>query len=50
MATSVENPDGSLVVVLLNQGDELLECALRLRGKQIDLSVPGAVIQTVILK
>ena len=50
MATAVENPDGTLAVVLLNQGDAPLTYSLRLGDAQITLDIPGAAIQTVILK
>jgi glucosylceramidase len=50
MITAVENPDGSYAAVVLNQQDEPRDYVLRLGDKQISLSIPGAAIQTVVLK
>lgn len=50
MVTAVENPDGSLAVVLLNQSAETRRYALRVRDRQIDLEIPGESIQTLILQ
>jgi glucosylceramidase len=50
MVTAVANPDGSFAAVLLNQQDEARDYVLRINGKQICLNIPGATIQTVIVK
>lgn len=50
MVTAVENPDGSIAAVVLNQGKENLDFTLRLKGQQVGLVIPGESIQTVIVK
>jgi glucosylceramidase len=50
MVTALENPDGSIAAVVLNQGDADLDYTLRVNGRQIDLNIPGAAIQTVVVR
>lgn len=50
MVTAVENPDGSLAVVVLNQGKEPQDFSLRLKGQDVEMMIPGEALQTVILR
>jgi glucosylceramidase len=50
MVTAVENPDGGLAAVILNQHEAPLDYVLRIGGRQMDLVIPGAAIQTVVVK
>jgi len=47
MATAVKNPDGSLVVVILNQQAEAKPLRLDVLGQSVSLRVSGQAIQTV---
>jgi glucosylceramidase len=47
--TSAKNPDGSIVAVLLNKGQEDVKYALRMNGNVIRLSLPARTLSTVVL-
>ena len=49
MATAVRNPDGSIAVVVINQGDEPVSIDLAIDGKHYDLSISKEAIQTIVL-
>jgi glucosylceramidase len=49
MATAVRNPDGSLAVVLLNQGEDAVDYALRVGNRQVAVTLPAEAVQTVVL-
>jgi glucosylceramidase len=49
MATACVNPDGQIVVVLLNQQKEPLEFPLRIGEEETRISIPGESIQTIII-
>lgn len=49
MATAVANPDGTLAVVLLNQAPQSRNYVLRIGDRQVELTIPGEAIQTVLL-
>lgn len=48
MATAAENPDGSIVAVVLNQGDEPVNYSLELKGEVHQLSIEKQALQTII--
>lgn len=48
-ATSFQNPDGSIVVVVMNRGDEDLEYRLWTEGKAVAINSPAHSIQTLIM-
>lgn len=47
MATAVRNPDGSLAVVVINQGNEPVGLNLSIDGEQYNLSIAKQAIQTI---
>jgi glucosylceramidase len=50
LATAARNQDGSIVVVLLNQGTEARAINLHLAGRQTSISVDGQAIQTLLIR
>jgi glucosylceramidase len=50
IATAVENPDGSIVVVAFNEGKEAKTIDLKLNEKSTKLLINGQAIQTIIIK
>ena len=48
MATAFRNPDGRIVVVLLNQSDSDFEYAVSLDGRRIETSIAASAIQTLV--
>jgi hypothetical protein len=50
MVTAVENPDGRIAVVVLNQGAEEQAFDLELGGRSAALLIPGAAIQTILVE
>lgn len=50
LATAALNPDGSVVVVLLNQGMDAQAIDLHLAQRKASLSVDGQAIQTVVIE
>lgn len=50
MVTAVENPDGDLAVVLLNQAQESRDFMLRVGGSRVGLTIPGESIQTLVVR
>lgn len=49
MATAVRNPDGTLAVVVINQGDAPAALDLAIDGKHYDLTISKEAIQTITL-
>ena len=49
MATAVQNPDGSIVVVLLNQDTDAKNTKLTLGEKSAEISMSAQAIQTVVI-
>ncbi|MBQ1853475.1 MAG: hypothetical protein II136_00630, partial [Prevotella sp.] len=49
MATAVRNPDGSLAVVVINQGNAPVGLDLAVDGKHYKLSINKEAIQTIVL-
>lgn len=49
MVTALQNPDGSTVVVLLNQGENKQNISLSLNNASKDISISAKSIQTVII-
>ena len=49
MATALENTDGSMVVAVLNQEEESRKFALQLYGKNVEISIPGNALQSIII-
>jgi glucosylceramidase len=50
MVTALENPDGSIVVQILNQSDSEEQFALELEGRSAEISIPASALQTVIIE
>jgi len=48
--TAVKNPDGSLVVAMLNEQEEPMSIDLEVKGKTYSISIDGKAVQTVVLK
>lgn len=49
MGGAFQNPDGSIVVVLLNEEPTPMDYALQLRGKTLAGRIPGEALQTIVL-
>lgn len=49
LATAAQNPDGSVVVVLLNQGQEARNISLQLSGKQVAARINAQAVQTLVI-
>ncbi len=49
MVTAAENPDGSIVVVIFNQGEEHKQFTLSLGEKTKDISIKAQAIQTLVV-
>ena len=49
MVTAAENEDGSVVVVVFNEGEENHEFELKLQGKTTRASISGNAIQTILI-
>jgi glucosylceramidase len=49
MVTAVENPDGRIAVVVLNQGTVEQSFNLELNGQRVNLVIPAAAIQTILV-
>ncbi len=49
MLTAVQNPDGSIAVVMLNQEDSPKEIQLELQGEQVTFGIQGKALQTVVI-
>lgn len=49
LATAAQNPDGSIAIVLLNQGDKAQAIRLQLGDKQADISIDAQAIQTLMI-
>lgn len=50
LTTAVQNPDGSIVVVLLNTGDKALTYEVKLNQKSTPIRIDGRALQTLVLK
>ena len=49
MATAAQNPDGSIAVVLFNEGDTAKDFKLSLNEKTIDINISAQAIQTIVV-
>ncbi|GAB5408328.1 MAG: glycoside hydrolase family 30 protein [Balneolaceae bacterium] len=49
LVTAVENPDGSIVMVVLNQSEDSRELQIDLEGKTSNISIQGKALQTIII-
>ena len=49
MATAAQNPDGSIAIVIFNEGTEVKYINLSLKQKDVDIQISGQAIQTVIV-
>lgn len=49
MATAAKNLDGSIAVIIFNEGPEEKFVNLALEGKEVTIKIPGQAIQTVLL-
>ena len=49
MATAAKNPDGSIAVVLFNEGQEAKNINLNLSGKSRTIRISGQAIQTIVI-
>lgn len=50
MLTAAQNPDGSIVLVILNTGENPQQLEVSVPNRQIAFSISGQAIQTVVLK
>jgi glucosylceramidase len=49
LLTAVQNPDKSIVVVILNQSEEAKSFHLDLKGKKTEFAISGNALQTVLI-
>lgn len=49
MVTAAENPDGSIAVIVFNEGDQREKFVLSLREKEVEISIDKRAIQTVMI-
>ncbi len=49
MVTAAQNPDGTIAVVILNQGNEKQDFKLELSGKSTEIQISAQAIQTITL-
>jgi len=49
MATALVNPDGSIIVVVLNQTETTGEFSLQLEGNHAEVTIPGSALQSIII-
>ena len=49
LLTAVQNPDKSVVVVILNQSEEARSFQLDLKGKKAEFAISGNAVQTVVI-
>ena len=49
LVTAVQNPDGSIAVAILNQGEEAKGLELNLSGKTTTLGIDGKALQTIMI-
>ncbi|MBD3425349.1 MAG: glycosyl hydrolase family 30 [Candidatus Latescibacteria bacterium] len=49
MATAAVNPDGSMVVAVLNQNEDSRKFSLELEGKNAGMNIPGSALQSIII-
>lgn len=49
LATAAQNPDGSIAVVMLNQGDQSKDITLSLGDKTANISIDTKAVQTIII-
>ncbi len=49
MVTAAKNPDGSIAVVIFNEGETVKDFTLYLNKKRIDVTISAQAIQTVIV-
>lgn len=49
MVTAAKNPDGSIAVIVFNEGDKAQNFSVSMHGKIIDLSIKEKAIQTIVV-
>jgi len=49
MVTGLVNPDGSIVVAVLNQNDSSRRFSLQLEGKMAGVTIPGSALQSIVI-
>ena len=49
MVTAAKNPDGSIAVIIFNQGSEAKNFNLTLNESATDIQISGQAIQTIII-
>ena len=49
MVTAAENPDGTIAVVVFNEGTKTKNIQLTLNTKSIDVTISGQAIQTIVI-
>ncbi len=50
MVTALENPDGSIVVEILNQAPHDERFSLELDAESVEIAIPGSTLQTIIIE
>ncbi len=50
MVTALENPDGSIVVEILNQAPHDERFSLELDAESVEIAIPGSALQTIIIE
>ncbi len=49
MITAAENPDGSIAVVVFNEGEKAKNINLKLHDKNVIINIEGQAIQTIVI-
>ena len=50
MITAAKNPDGSIVVIAFNPGEQSKDLKIRLKNQKTEISISAKALQTIILK
>ena len=49
MVTSARNPDGTIAVVVFNQGEETKDFLLQLDTRKVNIKINSQAIQTIVI-
>ena len=49
MVTSARNPDGTIAVVVFNQGEETKDFSLQLDTRKVNIKINSQAIQTIVI-
>jgi glucosylceramidase len=49
LSTAFENPDGTLVVIVMNQGDKDMDCLVWIDGAAAEANIRGRSINTILV-